>query len=69
MKAKQEYTLTDSMHVSTYFLCTKFDTLNHDGFLVSGGCRSVKSQIFGCCFVVVFLQSLKTYKQGRGGGG
>ena len=23
------------------FMCTKFDILNHDGFLISGGCRSV----------------------------
>ena len=49
MKAKQERTLTEGIHISTYFMCTKFDILNYNGFLTSGGCRSVK----------LFLQLLK----------
>ena len=36
MKAWQEHTLADGIHVSRYFMCTKFDILNHDGFLISG---------------------------------
>ena len=44
MKAEQERTLTDGVHIniSTYSLCTKFDILNHDGFPISRGCISVK---------------------------
>ena len=41
-KAEQERTLTDGIHISTYSMCTKFDILNHDGFLISRGCISVK---------------------------
>ena len=40
MKAEQERTLTDGIHISTYSMCTKFDILNHDGFLISRGCIS-----------------------------
>ena len=35
-KVEQERTLTDDI-----IMCTKFDILNHDGFLNSGGCISV----------------------------
>ena len=38
-KAEQECTLTDGIHVSTYSMGTKFDILNHDGFLISRGWR------------------------------
>ena len=40
-------THTDGIHITTNFMCTKFDILNHDGFLISGGCRSVKFQSSG----------------------
>ena len=44
--------------VYIYFVCTKFDTLNNDGFLISGGCRSAKSQ-----FVITEnLHALKYFK-------
>ena len=38
-----EATLVDGIRICTYFVCTKFDILNHDGVLISGGCRSAKS--------------------------
>ena len=45
-------------HLFIYFVCTKFDTLNNDGFLISGGCRSAKSQ-----FVITEnLHALKHFK-------
>ena len=42
MKAEQECTLADGIHLSTCFVWYKFDILNHDGL----GCRSANLCIF-----------------------
>ena len=42
MKAEQERTLADGIPI----LCAPSLTLNHDGFLISGGCRSAKVFFF-----------------------
>ena len=50
MKAKQERTLT---------LCTKLDNWNDDGFLISGGCGSLKSGVLVIDWKPTHTEALK----------
>ena len=59
-KAEQERTLTDGIHISAYSMCTKFDILNHDGFLISRGCISVKFWHFR--YILAITENLQTLK-------
>ena len=47
--------------ICTYFVSTKFNILNHDGFLVSGGSRSARSLEFSVLFVIT--ENLHALKQ------
>ena len=59
-KVEQERTLTDGIHLSTYSMFTKFDILNHDGFLISRGCISVSNfGVFGFLAITENLHALK----------
>ena len=49
----------DGIHISTYSMCTKFDILNHDGFLISRGCVSVKFWEFSVLAITENLDGLK----------
>ena len=44
-KAEQEHTRTDGIHISTYSMCTKFDILSHDGFIISR-CQILAVSVF-----------------------